>query len=120
MTTSPTPTVASVEATVEQHLHRFYVELQAWIDGGAVSNHIFDRRESICYCLANWACVEDEDFDVLHAEIRRGFAGAGLHTTYPFNNGMEGDWAKDRFPYTNPSRLAWIKAHAQPIGGENA
>lgn len=34
--------------TTEEHLGRFYIELQAWIDGGCGEHEIFRLHQPIC------------------------------------------------------------------------
>ena len=106
-------------ATTQEHLDRFYLELQAWIDGGCGPNDIFETEESICFQLITWACAHRLDDEVLCAALDDSFEDAGLSRTYPFDK--DGDaWAFVDNYYENPARLAWIKARADEAKARQA
>jgi hypothetical protein len=106
-------------SAVQDHLDRFYVELQAWIDGGMARGSVFATHKSICGAALAWQKKHAPDLQgiwTLWDAIGKQFASAGLHTKHPFN---DGDFKKWEFEsdcgrlYTNPARLAWIKEHAE-------
>lgn len=103
--------------TTEEHLGRFYIELQAWIDGGCKKHRSFSAKSGICealYCWANDNGASDAlEYDLFLTNTNL-FRASGLGSTYPFG----GSTALDRerraaAVYTNPARLAWIKEHAE-------
>jgi hypothetical protein len=108
---------ATAALTTEQHLARFYVELQAWIDGGCGDHKVFDPIDGICSAASGWAGDREIDGGALLSAIGNSFEVAGLSRMYPFNHGFA-DWFNEEDCYTNPARLAWIKARA--LGSEGA
>lgn len=99
-------------STTRQHLNQFYVELQAWIDGGCGEHPIFRLDYPICDNLSDWEAREDDRYGVwkvLRQQLRDAF-----QTAYnPFDqDGDIGEACAEGTLYQNPARLAWIKAHA--------
>lgn len=105
--------------TTEEHLGRFYIDLQAWIDGGC-GEPTFWRSEGICPNLERWAArngIGWRQAEELLEALERQFAEAGYATAFPFNlslgNQSYGEENLYGTIYTNPARLAWIKEHAE-------
>jgi hypothetical protein len=116
--------VAAAPLTTEQHLTRFYQELQAWIDGGCDKHPVFETYRSICGAALEWQRIQLPELAGLwtlwHA-IGDQFTAAGLHEKHPFNEGCFKKWEFETDcgrTFTNPARLAWIKDHATPDGAE--
>lgn len=100
--------------TTQQHLNQFYVELQAWIDGGCGEHPCFERNDSVCLALIVWAYENKIKCEPLERAIAASFVADGLDPRRPFNptgDSWGDEYWNDGF-YTNPARLAWIKAHA--------
>lgn len=117
--------------SAQDHLDRFYVELQAWIDGGCQAPSKFSRAYGLCGNLDGWCAHEDDDaivFEELSDAMCISFDEAELSDIYPFNSRGDSDYKRERTAgaiYTNPARLAWIKEHAEAAlarraGGEVA
>lgn len=100
--------------TTQQHLNQFYVELQAWIDGGCGEHPVFYDADGICNLARDWALVAGLSDDEIGEALIASFEIAGRDTLYPFNDSGD-DWQDEvcrGYAFTNPARLAWIKAHA--------
>ncbi|WP_454760635.1 hypothetical protein [Caulobacter segnis] len=113
------PTVGATAAlTTEQHLKRFYIELQAWVDGGCCAHPVFNTERRVCSSAKRWHAHNRLRLGsewALWDEIAAQFEGAGLSSA-PF---AKGDFSEDfNGLYRNPARLAWIRAHATPDGAE--
>lgn len=118
-------------SAVQDHLDQFYIELQAWIDGGCGEHRAFSRRAGLCANLNDWCLsqsLSDDVWDEVSGALADSFDEAELHDVYPFNSRGFVDYASERSVeavYTNPARLAWIKEHAEAAlarraGGEVA
>jgi hypothetical protein len=119
------PTVGATAAlTTEQHLRQFYVELQAWIDGGCGKHPVFAPYRSICGAALEWQQVRLPDMEgmwTLWNAIGNQFVAAGLHEKHPFNEGSFKKWefeADGGLTFNNPARLAWIREQATRDGAE--
>lgn len=104
--------------TTEEHLGRFYIELQAWIDGGCCAGRIFRRDLGLCGAALRWQIdnVPTSDRWLLWYALKSQFVSAGLDGSAPFESGDYDAWegaANADALYTNPARLAWIKEHAE-------
>lgn len=100
-------------SAVQDHLDQFYVELQAWIDGGCSEHRIFRRNQPICDQLIDWEERYPDTVGIWEL-ARDQMAGAGLSTYSPFDDSDALDAAMDMGTiYENPARLAWIKEHAE-------
>lgn len=106
-------------ATTQEHLDRFYLALQAWIDGGCVDGQVFCRKEPICDSAISW---ENATGDDVWRSVREQMEGAGLATYNPFTADSEAFDAEMRqgTVYSNPARLAWIKARADEAKARQA
>lgn len=97
--------------TTEEHLGRFYIELQAWIDGGCKEHECFHHWRGLCGNVAEWQRINAPEYTGyfrLWDALGRQFKSAGLDQDHPFPS----LGSKTKY-YTNPARLAWIKEHAE-------
>lgn len=101
-------------SAVQDHLDQFYIELQAWIDGGCGVHIIFRRNQPICDHLLDWEELHP-DAEGVWELARVQFKDAGLRSYSPFDDDDSAfDEAMDLGTiYYNPARLAWIKEHAE-------
>jgi len=101
-------------ATTEERLGRFYIELQAWIDGGCPDYEPFVVTQPICDNLLDWIRQRDGT-DEVHGLIYEQFVEAGLRPYNPFDPNHDAfmDAMEKGTLYANPARLAWIKEHAE-------
>jgi hypothetical protein len=115
------------QTTTQEHLDRFYIELQAWIDGGCKRHRTFSIDYGICATLIDWAFAArlgDRVALDLRNTLAGSFGAANLCPAYPFY-AMNGE---DEYPaeklagavYRNPARLAWIKARADEAKARQA
>lgn len=91
--------------TTEEHLGRFYIELQAWIDGGCKRHMLFSTSAGICKNLRLWCCANGVPPSGMERELSRSFDAAALHHQFPFNSGVNG-YCEERATfeiYTNPA-----------------
>lgn len=106
-------------SAVQDHLEQFYIELQAWVDGGCSKHPVFAAHKSICGAAFAWQAKHAPDLGgvwTLWDAIGKQFVSAGLHTKHPFNEGGFEKWDFESDCgrlYTNSARLAWIKEHAE-------
>lgn len=99
-------------------LKSFYTAIQEWIDAGTPTANLyrFDVSDGLCVNLGRY--IEGEGYNRLGPEYHdldleqwRDFIKAGLNGTFPFNSQSGCNWyCTERNKYTNPERLAWIKA----------
>lgn len=94
-------------------LKRFYVELQAWIDGGCPNNGGFAPYYGLCSNLGQWSERRGYITSRLRYELDNQFRYAGLDKKYPWGYESYNERQIHRSMYECPHRLAWIKEHAQ-------
>lgn len=97
----------STEITPEfrEQLKQFCIELNAWIEDGAIYGRPFDNTVGLCGNFKYW---KDSDINY-HAYKLMGylFVEEGLDSDYPFGYYI----GEEETLYQNPARLAWIKEH---------
>lgn len=109
---------STVEATAAlataDDLHQFYLDLLAWIATGCPHCREFSRFYGLCTNVRWWADDHDLSSDATVEAMRDTFVLAGLSRDTPFNPSKEAYIHEVHAGYfTNPARLAWIKAHAE-------
>lgn len=100
---------------MSEQLKQFYRDLQEWLETGRPRHKTFDQQYGLC---CNAAYYGDNFFNdsSLEEEQADMFAAAGLCTEYPFNDGDHDSYMQESRSgdlFQNPTRLAWIKEHAQ-------
>jgi len=98
---------------MEKTLKDFYKDMQAWINGNCVDSR-FSRSAGLCYNLRNWR--KTSYIQELRGEQKAAFVAAGLDGTYPFNDGEDNNYQREKLYgsiYRNQARLDWIKQHAK-------
>lgn len=99
-------------------LTSFYRAIQEWIDNGCNEEennpHGFIRDWGICsnldaYILSMGHSSRGEVFHALNAELSVSLKECFSDHVYPFNT-YACSYSDEENKYTNPKRLAWIKA----------
>lgn len=87
----------------------FYDEILAWIEEGTPIHKFFSGQFGLCSSFANWNAEHGGEFSA--APLKEEFKAAGLDADFPFGGLYFAESFADKL-YSNPDRLAWIRAHS--------
>lgn len=97
-------------------LQDFYNEMYRIISDDCYRPEWFDCELGLCtnfevfYCIAWPTELSVFEQRVLDSELGEQFEKAGLNSDIPFNSNLD-EYFSEKYKYTNPKRLAWIRQH---------
>lgn len=99
---------------LDRHLKQFYLEMEWWITGKDCK-YAFNPATGLCMNLRYYGLVNklsESQLELLWDKLEDQFAAAGLHKSYPFEDGSRQKYEDELRKYQNKQRIDWIKQHA--------